>query len=87
MVVDIDFEVSLLDGLAHHIEVRVVGALQSALLALQFEFIVVEVLNPEVEAIGHLDLALTLVLHRLEIDYVLLLIMNNHCVEEAQLTK
>ena len=84
MVINADFKVPLLNCFAHHVKVGIVGSLQSALFPFELKLVIVKVLHPEIESIRDLNFALPLILHWLEIDDVLLLIMDDHRVEETE---
>lgn len=73
--IQLDIEATSDDGLTHHLKVGVIGALKSGGFTLGFELVVIEVLDPEIEAIGDLDLTSAFILHGLKVDDVVLLVM------------
>lgn len=80
LVIDDNLKISLQYGSVHHVKVTGVGAFESTIFSLQLEFIEIEILDPKIKAICHLNLALTLILHRLKVNDIFLLFVDYHGV-------
>ena len=86
-VIHYDLKIALQDGPIQHIKVALVCTFKSAIFSLQFKFIEIKIFHPKVEAICHLNLTFTFILHRLEVYDILLLLMDYHGVQETQLAE